>query len=92
MHKLIDKLFETDEDLKAQNSFMFHLKISMILSTMVQMKNSLVKYLDYEVNEENEELNFNFGFSQKPAGIFDQEDTQNFDMSVMTPIDVVEGG
>lgn len=32
----------------SQNSFLFQLKFSMLLSAMVQMKNSLIKYLDYE--------------------------------------------
>jgi hypothetical protein len=29
----------------------------LILSSMVQMKNSLMKYLDYEINDANPEMN-----------------------------------
>ena len=36
-----------------QNSHLFQLKFSLLLSSMVQMKNSLMKYMDYESREVN---------------------------------------
>ena len=51
IHILVDNLFQNEDDLKPQNSYLFQVKISLILSSMVQMKNTLVKYLDYEVEE-----------------------------------------
>ena len=64
LHHLIDKLFQNEDDMEQQNSNLFHIKFSLILSYMVQMKNSLVKYLDYEINEENPEMNLNLGMTQ----------------------------
>ena len=64
IHLLIDKLFQNEDDLEQQNSHLFHLKLSLILSAMVQMKNSLVKYLDYEINDENPDKNLSLGLTQ----------------------------
>ena len=36
-----------------QNSHLFQLKFSLVLSSMVQMKNSLIKYMDYESRDAN---------------------------------------
>lgn len=74
LHHLIDKLFQNEEDMEQQNSYLFHIKFSLILSSMVQMKNSLVKYLDYEINEENPEMNLNLGMTQQPVVINDLEE------------------
>lgn len=52
MHLLVDRLMRPKSCEKvSQNSFLFQLKLSMLLSSMVQMKNSLVKYLDYETSD-----------------------------------------
>ena len=51
MHLLIDRLFQAEDDLPVQNSNMFHVRLSLILSIVVHMKNSLVRYLDYEAKE-----------------------------------------
>lgn len=71
IHLLIDNLFQNEDDLKPQNSYLFQVKISLILSSMVQMKNTLVKYLDYEVEEPS---------TQVPIIDYNQELT-----SVLTP-------
>lgn len=36
-----------------QNTHLFQLKFSLLLSSMVQMKNSLMKFMDYESREAN---------------------------------------
>ncbi len=64
IHLLIDKLFQNEEDLEQQNSYLFHVRLSLLISAMVQMKNSLVKYLDYEINDENPDKNLNLGLTQ----------------------------
>lgn len=52
VHLLIDRVMRPKASEKiTQNSFLFQLKLSMLLSSMVQMKNSLIKYLDYEHND-----------------------------------------
>ena len=40
----------------SQNSNMFHLKLAMLLSSMVQMKNSLMRYLEHDAKETNPKL------------------------------------
>lgn len=50
VHQLIDNIFENQPTL-SQNSNMFHLRFSMVLSAIVQMKNSLVKCLEHQAKE-----------------------------------------
>ena len=57
IHLLVDKLFQNEDDMEQSNSYLFHVKLALILSSMVQMKNSLMKYLDYEINDANPEMN-----------------------------------
>jgi hypothetical protein len=52
LHLLVDKVFSIENDLQ-QNSRLFHLKFALFLSSIVQMKNSLAKYLDYEAKDSN---------------------------------------
>lgn len=85
LHHLIDKLFQNEDDMEQQNSYLFHIKFSLILSCMVQMKNSLVKYLDYEINEENPEMNLNLGMTQQPVVINDLEEELTQSLSIYTP-------
>ena len=51
IHLLVDSLFVSSTDLPPQNSYLFQLKLSLLLSAMVQMKNTLVKYMDYELSD-----------------------------------------
>jgi hypothetical protein len=52
VHLLVDRLMRPKSSEKVQqNSFLFHMKFAMLLSSMVQMKNSLIKYLDYESSD-----------------------------------------
>lgn len=54
LHLLVDSLTQPSPGEKLlQNSHLFQLKLSLVLSSMVQMKNSLVKYMDYENREAN---------------------------------------
>lgn len=55
VHLLIDKIFENQHQM-IQNSNMFHLKLAMTLSSITQMKNSLVKFLEHEVKEDQPDL------------------------------------
>lgn len=50
IHLLVDKIFEHHSGL-IQNSNMFHLKFSLLLSSLVHMKNSLAKYLEHEAKD-----------------------------------------
>ena len=59
LHHLVDKLYQNDDDLPQQNSYLFHLKFSLVLSVVVQMKNTLSKFLDFEINEQEPELCWN---------------------------------
>lgn len=47
------------------------------------MKNTLVKYLDYEINEENPDIHLNQ--SQVPQIMDLDQATEMFDMSICTP-------
>lgn len=49
VHLLVDKLF-ANKSIKSfiQNSNQFHVSLGIILSCTVQMKNSLIKFLDYD--------------------------------------------
>ena len=51
VHLLIETLFQTEEDLAVQNSHLIHVRLSMVLSIVVHMKNSLIRYMDYEAKE-----------------------------------------
>ena len=51
----MDKIFENQENM-SQNSNMFHVRFSMLLSSVVQMKNSLIKCLEHEAKEQNPDL------------------------------------
>jgi hypothetical protein len=52
VHLLVDRLMRPkSSDRVQQNSFLFQMKFAMLLSSMVQMKNSLIKYLDFESGE-----------------------------------------
>jgi hypothetical protein len=55
LHLLIDRLFENQASLTS-NSYMFHARFSLILSAIVQMKNSLVKCLEHEAKEKEPDL------------------------------------
>jgi hypothetical protein len=55
LHLLIDRVFENQANL-TQNSNMFHLRFSLMLSAIVQMKNSLVKSLEHEAKEREPDL------------------------------------
>ena len=84
LHCLIDNLFQNEADLAQQNSCLFHLKLALVLSAMVQMKNTLVKFMDYEINEQNPNLNWNT--TPLPRVInFEEATTQDYDLSVLTP-------
>ena len=69
--------------MEQSNSYLFHVKLALILSSMVQMKNSLMKYLDYEINDANPEMNL---MTQVPQVITDLEEESTQAMSVLTPI------
>jgi hypothetical protein len=45
VHLLIDRLFQNENDLPQQNSYLFQVKTSLILSAIVQMKTSLLKFM-----------------------------------------------
>ena len=49
IHLLVDRLF-VNKSIKSfiQNSNQFHVSLGIILSCTVQMKNSLIKFLDYD--------------------------------------------
>lgn len=51
VHLLIESLFQIEEDLAFQNSHLIHIRLSMVLSIVVHMKNSLIRYMDYESKE-----------------------------------------
>jgi len=54
LHLLVDALTQpTVGEKLLQNSHLFQLKFSLVLSSMVQMKNTLVKYMDHEGREAN---------------------------------------
>ena len=54
LHMLVDGLTQPKPGEKLlQNTHLFLLKFALILSSMVQMKNSLMKYMDYESREAN---------------------------------------
>lgn len=54
LHLLVDSLTQPSPTEKLlQNSYLFQLKFSLVLSSMVQMKNTLVKYMEYEGRESN---------------------------------------
>ena len=53
IHLLIDNLLQTRERTNS-NSNSFQLMLSLVLSSTVQMKNSLIKYLDFETNNTQE--------------------------------------
>ena len=55
IHLLIDRIFENQLNM-TQNSNMLHVRFSMLLSSIVQMKNSLIKCLEHEAKESNPDL------------------------------------
>ena len=57
LHLLVDGLTQPSPGEKLlQNTHLFQLKFSLLLSSMVQMKNSLMKYMDYESREANPQV------------------------------------
>lgn len=59
VHLLVDRLMRPKSCEKlSQNSFLFQMKFAMLLSSSVQMKNSLIKYMEYESTDRP--------FSEKP--------------------------
>jgi len=50
LHALVDKLFEQHDGF-TMNSNWFHLKLSLLISASTQMKNSLLKHLEFEARE-----------------------------------------
>ncbi|CDW78228.1 UNKNOWN [Stylonychia lemnae] len=84
IHLLVDKLFENQKNM-SQNSNMFHLKFSLLLSSIVQMKNSLMKYLEHESQEQVPELQL---WTQKPIiQSFNPETNSEEEYSFFTPIE-----
>eukprot|EP00347_Sterkiella_histriomuscorum_P018336 403345893 len=55
VHLLVDRLFE-NQDQMTQNSNMFHFKLAMLISSIIQMKNTLVKFLEHDSKEEQPDL------------------------------------
>ena len=75
-----------------QNSNMFHVRFAMLLSSVVQMKNSLIKCLEHEAKEQNPDLKMwtqipiidNLNPEASDAVYYDDND----DLTLYTPKDV----
>ena len=50
-------MFQLDEELPVQNSHLFQIKFSIILSSVIHMKNSLINYLEYKNDSNEQDLN-----------------------------------
>jgi hypothetical protein len=74
LHLLIDRLFENQSNM-TQNSNMFQVRFALLLSSLVQMKNSLIKSLEHEAKEQQPDLRC---WTQKPIIDLNPEQLANY--------------
>lgn len=86
LHLLIDRVFENQKNMN-QNSNLFHLKFAMMLSSLVQMKNSLLKYLEHEAREGQPELKM---WTQAPVVDRNTREDNEDEWSFYTPMNYIE--
>lgn len=56
LHHLTDTLMQREQSY-GQNSFLFQVNLSLLVSSMVHMKNTLVKFMDHESKEKDPLVN-----------------------------------
>jgi len=88
LHLLVDRVFENQKNMN-QNSNLFHAKFAMLLSSLVQMKNSLIKYLEHEAKEVQPDLKM-WTQNLVVSGGNNPELDENDDWSNYTPQNYVE--